>query len=101
MTDPEGWQKPMWGAVSGPERLEERQRSLAAWNGRAQALIAAADMSLDACVSSDMRAIRTEVRAKPKRGGLPLSRRRPAISTGTTTRRRACAASGKNHAASA
>src|SRR5215813_15012873 len=54
MTDPEGWQRPTWEAGSGPERLEERQRSLGAWNERAQALVAdAADMSLGACVSSD------------------------------------------------
>src|SRR5215468_11829057 len=101
MTDPEGWQKPMWGAVSGPERLEERQGSLAAWNRRAQAVRAdAVDVSLGAYVSLDMRAIRSEVRGKPKRGGLPLSRRRLAISAGTTSRRRACASSGKNRAVS-
>src|SRR5215468_2209702 len=77
MTDLEGWQKPMWGAVSGPERLEERQRWLGALNGRAQAVIAdAADMSLSACVSPDMRAVKSKVRGKPKRGWLPLSRRR-------------------------
>src|SRR5215467_8870222 len=62
MTDPEGWQRPMGGAVSGPERPKERQRSRAAWNARAQAITAAAaEAGLGACLLSHNGAARSEV----------------------------------------
>src|SRR5215471_11168352 len=82
MTDPEGWQRRVGEAVSRLERPEERQRSLAERDGRAQAVTAAAaDTSLGACLVSHSRAARSGVRGKPKRDRLPLSRRRPAVST--------------------
>src|SRR5262249_30539923 len=78
-TDPGGWQRPMEGAESAPERSEGRQRSLAPRNGRARAVTAAAaDTSRGACLASHRGAARSGGRGKPKRGGPPLSRRRVA-----------------------
>jgi hypothetical protein len=82
MTDLEGWQRPMGEEVSGPERSEERQRSLAASNGRAQAMTGAvADASRSASLASPWSNARCGVRGNPKRDRLPLSRRRSTVST--------------------